>query len=329
MANSKYYYNPETCQYERNKLTFWKAAHYISGVLVTGGLLFAALVFVVDKFVNTDLEKTLRQENKALKKHKDILTAQLSDVELLLVNLHQRESKLHEKLFDVPGSNFKEGDINEKRKLVPNHEILLSDEDVFHSKLLEVRASTERLRSKSLKGNSYFREHINLKPEDAVTLESVPTLRPIQDSSLVQLASGFGIRINPFHKGRYMHPGIDFTAPRGTLVFAAAPGKITAARLGSLQAGHGNYVIINHNNGFTTQYAHLDEIFVRYGEMVSKGQVIGTVGNSGGSIVPHLHYEIIQNGEHVDPLMFMVEGISSAQYQQMLTIGSQQNQSLD
>lgn len=329
MANSKYYYNPETCQYERNKLTFWKVAQYISGILVTTGLAFVALVFVADKLVETDLERTLRVENKALRKHKAILTSQLGEVELLLTSLHQKEKQLHEKLFDIPGSDFKEGEVKDKSALAPNHEILLSDEEVFSVKLNEIKAATEQLRNKSLRGNNFFGEHFHLKPGDAVALQSVPTLKPIQDSSLVQLASGFGIRLNPFHKGKYNHPGLDFTAPRGTPVFAAAPGKVTTAKLSSLQAGHGNYIAISHGNGFTTQYAHLDEVLVRNGEKVSKGQVIGTVGNSGGSIVPHLHYEIIQDGEHVDPLPFMIEGVSSEEYQQMLATSIQQNQSLD
>jgi murein DD-endopeptidase MepM/ murein hydrolase activator NlpD len=126
-----------------------------------------------------------------------------------------------------------------------------------------------------------------------------------------------------------MHHGLDFTAPRGTPVLATAPGKVTMAKHSSLQAGHGNYVAVNHGNGYITQYAHLEEIFVRYGEKVSKGQVIGTVGNSGGSIIPHLHYEITQHGEHVDPLTFMIEDVNSGEYQEMLYVGNQQNQSLD
>ncbi len=329
MANSKYYYNPVTCQYERNRLTFWKVAQYISGVLVTAGLMFAALVFVADKLVETDLERTLKRENKALRKHSAILTTQLGEVEVLLTNLNHKEKQLHEKLFDIQGSDFEEAEVSEKKALAPNHDILLSDEEVFITKLNEIKATTQRLRDKSLKGNSFFGEHFHLEPADAVTLQSIPTLKPIQDSSLVQLASGFGVRLNPFHKAKYNHPGVDFTAPRGTPVLAAAPGRVTTAKLSSLQAGHGSYIAINHGNGFITQYAHLDEVLVRNGEKISKGQVIGTVGNSGGSIVPHLHYEIIQNNEHVDPLPFIIEGVSSEEYQLMLATSVQQNQSLD
>jgi len=329
MANSKYYYNAETCHYERVRLTFWKSFQYLAGVFVTGGFIFVVLVFAYDRLTETELEKSLRHENRALKKHSTILTAELSGIETSLAELRNQDKLIHEKLFDIEGTDFVEKKIKGNKSIEIAHDVLLSDEEVFHAKLNEIKSTTNRLRDKSAKGNEFFGNHFHLKAEDALTLQSVPTLMPVKGSDLMRLASGFGIRINPFHKGKYLHEGVDFTAPRGTTVIATAPGKITAAKLRSLQAGYGNYISINHGNGFITQYAHLDEVFVRNGERVEKGQVIGTVGNSGGSIAPHLHYEVIQNGEHVDPLTFIIEGVNSLEYNQLLSISSKQNQSLD
>ena len=329
MANSKYYYNTETCHYERVRLTFWKSFQYGAGVLVTGGFILIALVFVWDRLTETDLEKSLRKENRVLKKHSAILTAQLIDIESSLSELRGKDKLIHEKIFNVDGSEFGEDKISKEKNSDDAHDVLLSNEGVFKTKLNEIEATTVRLREKSAAVNSYFGNHFKIEPEDAITLQSVPTLKPIHDTNLILLASGFGIRINPFHKGKYKHQGVDFSAPRGTEVVATAGGKVTASRQSSLQAGYGNYVSINHGDGFVTHYSHLDEIFVKRGERVSKGDVIGTVGNSGGSIAPHLHYEIIQNGHHVDPLIFMIEGMNSIEHNQLLTLSGQQNQSLD
>ncbi len=329
MANSKYYYNTETCHYERVRLTFWKAFQYGAGVLVTGGFILIALVFVWDRITETDLEKSLRNENKALKKHSAILTAQLIDIESSLSKLRGKDKLIHKKIFDVEDADFGENKIRNKKNSDVAHDVLLSDEEVFKIKLNEIKATTLRLKEKSSAVNAYFGNHFHIQPEDAITLQSVPTLKPIQNTNIILLASGFGTRINPFHKGKYMHQGVDFSAPRGTQIVATAGGKVTATKQSSLQAGYGNYISISHGDGFVTHYSHLDEIFVKKGQQVSKGEVIGTVGNSGGSVAPHLHYEIIQNGNPVDPLIFMIEGMSSVEHNQLITLSSQQNQSLD
>jgi murein DD-endopeptidase MepM/ murein hydrolase activator NlpD len=143
------------------------------------------------------------------------------------------------------------------------------------------------------------------------------------------LVSGFGTRINPFHKGKYKHPGIDFAAPRGTAVVAAAGGRVIDINKSDLQAGYGNSVDIDHGHGFITRYAHLETITVKQGERVAKKVVIGTVGNSGGSIAPHLHYEVIYEGEPVNPLKYMIEGLNSYDYSRLNALNNKQNQSLD
>jgi murein DD-endopeptidase MepM/ murein hydrolase activator NlpD len=156
-----------------------------------------------------------------------------------------------------------------------------------------------------------------------------PSLAPIEGMSAAQLTSGFGDRVNPFHKGTYHHEGIDLTYPRGTPVVAAGTGTVSAVKRSELQAGYGNYIEIDHGHGFVTRYAHLEEIVVRSGQHLEKGTKIGTVGNSGGSIAPHLHYEILLKGKQVNPVLYMIEGFSPTQYSIMLQKSKQQNQSLD
>lgn len=326
MANSKYYYDPKTCQYKRFRFSSWKVVLYVAGVFVTAGFMLVVMIFVSDQITLTELEKAWRQENKALRKHKKILTAQLTDIETSLTELNKQDKFIQARLFDIEPDELNQA-FNEKSEATQS--ILFSTEEDFGNYLNDVSSSTQQLRSQSIKINNFFSIQYKLKPEDAVTLQDVPTMRPIESLNELRLVSGFGIRINPFHKGKYKHTGMDFAAPRGTTVQATAPGKIKKARVSSLVAGYGNHIIIDHGNGFVTLYAHLDEVLVRNGEQVSKGEVIGTVGSSGGSMAPHLHYEITHRGEPVDPLIFMIEGLSSSEYNQLHAVSSQYNQSLD
>jgi murein DD-endopeptidase MepM/ murein hydrolase activator NlpD len=137
------------------------------------------------------------------------------------------------------------------------------------------------------------------------------------------------MRVNPFHKGLYEHPGVDIAMPRGSAVIATASGTVIEICKSTVQAGYGNYIEIDHGNGFITRYAHLEDVQVKYRQKITKGSVIATVGNSGGSIAPHLHYEIIRDGITVDPVHYMIEGLSSHEHHQLKLISQKQNQSLD
>ncbi|GIV23560.1 MAG: M23 family metallopeptidase [Bacteroidia bacterium] len=124
----------------------------------------------------------------------------------------------------------------------------------------------------------------------------VPVLGPI--------VSGFGYRTDPLTGVWQMHTGLDISAPYGTPVQAAAPGKVRFA--GWDGGGYGLQVEIDHGNGLVTKYAHLSRIAVQEGEMVSRRQVIGYVGSTGYSVGPHLHYEVIERGTKVDPRKYLL-----------------------
>jgi murein DD-endopeptidase MepM/ murein hydrolase activator NlpD len=160
-------------------------------------------------------------------------------------------------------------------------------------------------------------------------LKHLPSISPIPEIEADKLVSGFGKRINPFHKGIYQHDGIDFAMPAGTTVVATAPGTILRANTSNQVAGFGNYVEIDHGNGIITRYAHLADLNVRYGQSVAKGQKIGTVGSSGGSIAPHLHYEVIRGGVNVNPVHYVVGTYSSTFYNNLVQASEKRNQSLD
>ena len=132
-------------------------------------------------------------------------------------------------------------------------------------------------------------------------LDYLPTIKPTEKG---YISSGFGYRIHPILKRTHFHTGVDISAPKGTKVFAAASGKVVEV---SRSKNNGLYIKIKHINGIETAYTHLSQVFVKRGEFVEKGEIIGLVGNSGRTTGPNLHYEVHFRGKPINPLIFMVE----------------------
>jgi murein DD-endopeptidase MepM/ murein hydrolase activator NlpD len=135
------------------------------------------------------------------------------------------------------------------------------------------------------------------------TVNGLPLRRPVAHD--VEQSSSFGHRVDPFTRSLAMHSGLDFRAEHGTLVKAAAPGRVVAAEY---SGGYGNMVEIEHANGISTRYAHLSHISVIEGQQVVVGSPLGRVGSTGRSTGPHLHYETRIDGEAVDPQRFLRAG---------------------
>jgi murein DD-endopeptidase MepM/ murein hydrolase activator NlpD len=116
-----------------------------------------------------------------------------------------------------------------------------------------------------------------------------------------QLSSRFGWRNSPIEGHRHHHDGMDIAASKGTRIDAVRSGTVEFA---GQSRGYGNMVIIDHGNGLTSRYAHCDELKVTEGDRIRSGQAIATVGSTGRSTGPHLHFEIRQDGEMIDPQEF-------------------------
>jgi murein DD-endopeptidase MepM/ murein hydrolase activator NlpD len=324
MRNTTYRYNSETCQYERAKVNVGNVLCYALGISVTAAcMLFGALI-LHDYIVNTNLEKKLGKENQAYRQHHNILSASLNELQPILTSLQNKDRMLHYRFFGTQPIVKEENPASEEKG-----NILLADPIAFRSVISSVNDLSRHLIRQSVKANYYFNRKLADSIEQYKVARSLPARQPFESWHADMLISGFGLRINPFHKGLYEHLGIDIAAPRGTPVVATASGTVLEMKKSDLQAGYGNYLDIDHGNGIVTRYAHLQEITVRYGKKVGKGEVIGTVGTSGGSIAPHLHYEILRNGKNVDPVYYIIEGISSDQHDHLVSISHQQNQSLD
>ena len=130
-----------------------------------------------------------------------------------------------------------------------------------------------------------------------------PSINPIKANDIIKISSSYGMRVHPITKEKRMHSGIDFIAKIGTPVLSTANGKVVTVEYN--QTGYGNKIVIEHANNLKTVYAQLEEIKVEEGQTVNQNDIIGTVGSSGTSTGPHLHYEVLQNNIPVDPKPYL------------------------
>ena len=158
-------------------------------------------------------------------------------------------------------------------------------------------------------------------------LPCIPAIQPIENPNLSLVASGYGHRIHPIYKIVKMHEGIDFSAPVGTPVMATGKGVVEdVIRSGR---GLGNRILVNHGFGYRSLYACMDELGVRRGQEVERGEVIGTVGESGLTVAPHLHYEVHLNGKPVNPINYFFLELSPLDYDRLILMSMMSGQSFD
>ena len=131
---------------------------------------------------------------------------------------------------------------------------------------------------------------------DIDRIRHIPSIRPVSGGFL---NSSFGYRQDPIDDIRRFHQGQDITVPTGTPIFAPADGVVKRAYY---IGGFGNHIKLKHSSGYSTTYAHLSKIFVRHGQKIKRGDIIGETGNTGRSTAPHLHYEVHYRGTPKNPL---------------------------
>lgn len=175
-----------------------------------------------------------------------------------------------------------------------------SKEMTFKEGLQELRSLIELVKSAKLSEDNTNDKIVKKEKELTSYLDSLPTYWPVDNSTTVH--SDFGRRLHPIYKYYRQHDGIDIGNKNYPTIYAAGDGKVIQTGKNS---GYGNFVVIDHSNGFRTVYAHLKSYSVKVGDWVKKGQKIAKMGNTGTSTGTHLHFEIQINGVPTNPLKFL------------------------
>ncbi|MBO4446971.1 MAG: M23 family metallopeptidase [Bacteroidales bacterium] len=150
--------------------------------------------------------------------------------------------------------------------------------------------------------------------EMQIHLPAIPPVCPVPVR--VSVTSPFGYRNDPVYGGREGHTGVDLGTQRGTPVYATGDGVVVQAEY--TMGGYGRMVVIDHGFGYKTRYAHLNSMNVHERQRVVRGEMIGTVGSTGKSTGPHLHYEVIYRGAPINPMSFMDMTMDVAEYRELV-----------
>lgn len=179
-----------------------------------------------------------------------------------------------------------QADIDEQRRLLDEAEAKRSE---FEARIVSLERESQRIAQQLRTPNA------GPKPAPGSGLLASP-------SPGARISSPYGMRVHPIFGTLRLHNGTDFAAGMGAPIRAAADGTVVTA---SMMSGYGNYTCIDHGSALATCYAHQNRIDVSKGERVSRGEVIGTVGSTGNSTGPHLHFEVRVNGSTVDPQLYL------------------------
>ncbi|HEX9654939.1 MAG TPA: M23 family metallopeptidase [bacterium] len=139
--------------------------------------------------------------------------------------------------------------------------------------------------------------------ENQKILKHTPSIRPLIDGVI---KDKFGLRLHPIIDKIQNHKGIDISAERGTEVLASAAGVVKRVVTDNIHRGYGKHIIVDHGRGIQTLYGHLSKVMVKEGEKIDRWKPIGLVGDTGLATGPHLHYEVIIDGDQQDPIKFIL-----------------------
>lgn len=327
MRREKFYYNTHTLRYEKAEESLGSKMLRVFGFICAA--LFTAFIFtlVSHRYFPSPKEKTLLREISQLK---SVISEQDANIEVLaegLKNIQERDAYAHRMIFGM--EPIDDGVWNGG---IGGHDQFKELKQFKNSGALmaSVSQKAQRLKRQMVIQSRSLDTIINLANEKEEMMASIPSIKPVRSDKLarnVRLLSGFGRRIHPVYKVPRMHYGIDFTAPKGTPIQATGAGKVV--RVENKSTGYGRNVIIDHGYGYKTLYAHMSRIDVKVGELVTRGQQIGLVGTTGTSTAPHCHYEVHLKGDKVNPIHYVMDGLSPEEYQELVAAAERANQSMD
>lgn len=323
MGKVKYYYDSETLSYRKIKRRKRTTIKYAVLFLVASAIFGFIFVFIASQYIESPRERQMARELQNMQLQYELLNKRMDDAIAALENVEERDNAIYRLYFEanpIPEEQRRAGfgGINRYKKFEGFDNSQLISES---NKRLDILEKAIVVQSKSLD------EIAKLAEDKEKFLSAIPAIQPVNNIDLTRMASGYGFRTDPFTKVRKFHFGMDFTAPRGTPVYASGDGIVK--RADNSATGYGKHIRIDHGYGYVSLYAHLYKYNVGVNQRVKRGDLIGFVGSTGRSEAPHLHYEIFKDGNRINPINFYYGNLSAEEFSKLLEKASLENQSLD
>jgi len=321
--NDKYIFNPHTLKYEK-AVVGWGARIFNFFAFIIAALVFSlAISTIYYRFFDSPKEKILKNEVAELQDQYSILGQEVDRLNSVLDGLHQRDGNIYRVIFESdPISDdvwqAGSGGVNKYRYL----------EKYDNGELIkDIAVKVDKLKKQMVIQSKSYDQIADMIKNQAQMLASIPSVQPVENKKLLHMASGYGWRIDPIYKIQEFHKGMDFTAPVGTAVHVTGDGVVEVVNYSF--EGYGNEIIVNHGYGYRTRYAHLSAFKVTPGQKVKRGDIIGKIGTTGKSTGPHLHYEVLKNGDAVNPVYFYYNDLKDAEFEKMVQLANSPGQTMD
>jgi len=293
------YINQKTSDVKEFNVSFRFIAA-ILGVLAVLMIVFFkySVAFGVNFTQNSQITQ-LKKENLTLKSELEKISYSIADIRSSIDVIEDKDDLIRSML-DLPpiASDIRQVGIGGTNLNTASE--LEFGELSFGGDLIENLKVLEKIEREVRLEKASYQKLLTTVERQQDSLRYLPCIKPVEKG---YISSVFGNRLHPILKRMHFHRGLDLAATRGTPILAPADGFIVSA---GRNGGYGNYVKINHKYGFETCYGHLNKIYVRKGQFVRRGDKIGEVGNTGLSTSSHLHYEVIYNGKHLNPIDFFL-----------------------
>ena len=283
----------------------------------------AVLYYVLFSLLfDTPAEYELRHSTDRLKKEYKRLQAEYDSLAMVVENVVARDKNIFAIMFESEPYDF-ESEYNAKR--VALHEKLMSKSNGEMSDMLN--SSIARLEKKITEVEKSYVDIDTRMQALGTKRNNIPSIQPVTNHELTLLTAAYGSLMHPFYRTLQNHQGVDYAIAEGTRVFATADGVVSEIK--GKTSTSGITVVIDHRNGYTTSYSHLQSAKVEEGQKVERGDIIALSGNSGLSLAPHLHYEVRYNDMRVDPIHYFFMELTADEYQRITRIAQSGMQSFD
>ncbi|MBQ4376110.1 MAG: M23 family metallopeptidase [Bacteroidales bacterium] len=319
-----YRFNPHTLAYEKVIVTVRDRMKRISTTALLGLVLGVVFMVIGFQLIDSPKERALKREIKQYRRQIRSLNTRMDRISEVLADIEARDDQVYRAIFQTApiDASVRNSGIGGVERYSEMEGFECSKEIIATSKKID--NITKRLYVQSHSLDEVYKMAVTKQQR----MLSMPAIMPLVKEHC-RVASGFGYRYHPILHTLRMHTGLDLTAAKGEPVYATGDGVVrVAGRNAEGLSGYGISVFIDHGYGFQTLYAHLNSVSVRVGQKVKRGEKIGTVGSSGLSTGSHLHYEVFQNGERVNPIYFFFNDLTPEEYDEVLELANQENQCL-
>ncbi|MCA0332771.1 MAG: peptidoglycan DD-metalloendopeptidase family protein [Bacteroidetes bacterium] len=320
----KLVFNQKTLLFEsvQRKPFYKKYQFYGAAIIVLGLLYFLPKVNLSQKNIDTQVSSEL----KKMEEKYSLLDQKLNDYSKHLDAIHKKDAQVYSLVMGIEPMDESIWQAGTGGK----HSVRNRLANMMNLNIGKIEDKANKLNHQlKLQSKSLDNLYKNAVAHEKF-LNSLPSIKPVKAESLnrdVALLSGYGRRLHPVFRIWRKHTGIDFSCPKGTQIVATGQGVVS--KINGNGRGYGKHVLIDHGYGYQTLYAHMSDIDVREGQKVERGTPIGKVGSTGTATAPHLHYEVRKNGEPINPIDFVLDGLSSTEYAQMLKQAAIEGKSMD